>query len=239
MENCTNHITLEEMDLSVRSYNLLKRAGFNTVGDVNFMTDKQLLKIKKLGKKSLEDIKQKIFNEKGLTEISETDLSDTADHDRINYNMGLSVRTVNALIRAEITTFTKLRQVTDYNLKLIRNIGKNAIAEINAAVPDRIRTYNGEAEELEAYRVAYKLDRDTRHILRRMEAENMKLSELMKSDLQVSYKRQARKLIIAFCDVFPERIPDVISVFDAVGDTGDRLYKTLKQAVNGGTRQQY
>ena len=148
--------------------------------------------------------------------------SNTADQDTIDYNKGLSVRTVNALKRAEITTFNKLRQVTDYHLKQIRNIGKNAIAEINAAVPDRIRTYNGEAEELEAYRVSYKLDRDTRHILRRMEAENMKLSELMKSDLKVSYKRQARKLITAFCDVFPERIPDVISVFDAVGDTGDR-----------------
>ena len=53
-------ITLEELDLSVRSYNCLKRAGINTVKDLSEKTYEDMLEVRNLGKKSLEEVIQKL-----------------------------------------------------------------------------------------------------------------------------------------------------------------------------------
>ena len=51
---------LEELDLSVRSYNSLRRAGKNTVGDISKMTEVELSKVRNLGRKSAEEVKEKL-----------------------------------------------------------------------------------------------------------------------------------------------------------------------------------
>jgi len=51
---------IEELDLSVRSFNCLKRAGINTVGELCSRTDDEMIKVRNLGKKSLEEVKQKL-----------------------------------------------------------------------------------------------------------------------------------------------------------------------------------
>ncbi len=51
---------VEELDLSVRSYNCLKRAGINTVGELINRSEEELMKVRNLGKKSLEEVKQKL-----------------------------------------------------------------------------------------------------------------------------------------------------------------------------------
>lgn len=53
-------MSIEELDLSVRSYNCLKRAGINTVGELTAKTDEDMIKVRNLGKKSLEEVKQKL-----------------------------------------------------------------------------------------------------------------------------------------------------------------------------------
>ncbi|MCL5038971.1 MAG: DNA-directed RNA polymerase subunit alpha [Firmicutes bacterium] len=53
-------MTIEEMELSVRSYNCLKRAGLNTVGDIAEKTEEEMMKVRNLGKKSLEEVKLKL-----------------------------------------------------------------------------------------------------------------------------------------------------------------------------------
>lgn len=53
-------MTIEELDLSVRSYNCLKRAGINTVAELVSKTDEEMIKVRNLGKKSLEEVKQKL-----------------------------------------------------------------------------------------------------------------------------------------------------------------------------------
>ena len=58
--------TIEELDLSLRSFNCLKRASYNTVGDVIEQTEAELKTIKNFGKKSLEEVKDKI-HEMGLS----------------------------------------------------------------------------------------------------------------------------------------------------------------------------
>lgn len=51
---------IEELDLSVRSYNCLKRAGINTIGELIQKTPEEILKVRNLGKKSLEEIEEKL-----------------------------------------------------------------------------------------------------------------------------------------------------------------------------------
>jgi DNA-directed RNA polymerase subunit alpha len=53
-------MTIEELDLSVRSYNCLKRAGINTVGELINKTEDDMMKVRNLGKKSLEEVQQKL-----------------------------------------------------------------------------------------------------------------------------------------------------------------------------------
>ncbi|MGQ9779033.1 MAG: DNA-directed RNA polymerase subunit alpha [Bacillota bacterium] len=53
-------MTIEELDLSVRSYNCLKRAGINTVEDLTRKTEEDMMKVRNLGRKSLEEVQQKL-----------------------------------------------------------------------------------------------------------------------------------------------------------------------------------
>ena len=53
-------MTIEELDLSVRSFNCLKRAGINTVEDLISKTEEDMMKVRNLGRKSLEEVQQKL-----------------------------------------------------------------------------------------------------------------------------------------------------------------------------------
>ena len=53
-------MTIEELDLSVRSFNCLKRAGINTVEDLTCTTEEDMMKVRNLGRKSLEEVIQKL-----------------------------------------------------------------------------------------------------------------------------------------------------------------------------------
>ena len=53
-------MTIEELDLSVRSFNCLKRAGIDTVEDLTNRTEEDMIKVRNLGKKSLEEVEQKL-----------------------------------------------------------------------------------------------------------------------------------------------------------------------------------
>ncbi|HEV5637985.1 TPA: DNA-directed RNA polymerase subunit alpha [Streptococcus pneumoniae] len=54
--------TIEELDLSVRSYNCLKRAGINTVHDLTEKSEAEIMKVRNLGRKSLEEVKLKLID---------------------------------------------------------------------------------------------------------------------------------------------------------------------------------
>ena len=53
-------MTIEELDLSVRSFNCLKRAGINTVEDLINKSEDEMMKVRNLGRKSLEEVEQKL-----------------------------------------------------------------------------------------------------------------------------------------------------------------------------------
>lgn len=53
-------MTIEELDLSVRSFNCLKRAGINTVDDLINKSEEEMMKVRNLGKKSFDEVKEKL-----------------------------------------------------------------------------------------------------------------------------------------------------------------------------------
>src|SRR5699024_11452872 len=53
-------MTIEELDLSVRSYNCLKRAGINTVQELTTKSEEDKMKVRNLGSKSLDEVKKKL-----------------------------------------------------------------------------------------------------------------------------------------------------------------------------------
>ncbi|UMZ75420.1 DNA-directed RNA polymerase subunit alpha [Natranaerofaba carboxydovora] len=59
-------MTIDELDLSVRSYNCLKRAGINTIHELTQKTPEDMMKVRNLGKKSLVEVKNKL-SELGLS----------------------------------------------------------------------------------------------------------------------------------------------------------------------------
>jgi DNA-directed RNA polymerase subunit alpha len=58
-------MTIEELELSVRSFNCLKRANINTVEELTQKSEDDMMKVRNLGKKSLEEVKVKL-DELGL-----------------------------------------------------------------------------------------------------------------------------------------------------------------------------
>ena len=59
-QNRKLEMTIDELDLSVRSYNCLKRAGLNTVAELSTKSEEDMMKVRNLGRKSLKEIKEKL-----------------------------------------------------------------------------------------------------------------------------------------------------------------------------------
>lgn len=59
-DSSADDITIEELDLSVRAFNCLKRAGIDTVGQLRTMTDEDFAHVRNLGKKSTQEIREKL-----------------------------------------------------------------------------------------------------------------------------------------------------------------------------------
>jgi DNA-directed RNA polymerase subunit alpha len=53
-------MNIEDLDLSVRSYNCLKRAGINTVEELVQRDEEEMMKVRNLGRKSLEEVQAKL-----------------------------------------------------------------------------------------------------------------------------------------------------------------------------------
>ena len=53
-------VSIDDLDLSVRSNNCLRRAGINTVGDLVQKTEEDMMKVRNLGRKSLDEVKKKL-----------------------------------------------------------------------------------------------------------------------------------------------------------------------------------
>ena len=55
-------MSIEDLELSVRSFNCLKRAGISTVQDLTNKTEADMMKVRNLGKKSLDEVTHKLYS---------------------------------------------------------------------------------------------------------------------------------------------------------------------------------
>ena len=60
-QNKGQQMMIEDLDLSVRSYNCLKRAGIQTVDELTQKTEDEMMRVRNLGKKSLKEVKDKLI----------------------------------------------------------------------------------------------------------------------------------------------------------------------------------
>ena len=70
-ESVVKDMSIEDLDLSVRSYNCLKRAGIATVSELTQKSEEDMMKVRNLGKKSLKEVKDKLASEGLSFKISE------------------------------------------------------------------------------------------------------------------------------------------------------------------------
>lgn len=139
-------MTIEELDLSVRSYNCLKRAGIETVGDLIGKTMDDMMKVRNLGKKSLEEVERKL-EMMGLSFQANPeedfpimgDIVDGGlgimepDHvDMTIEELDLSVRTYNMLKRAGLNTVGQILKLTKADLSEIRFMTPRCADEVVA-----------------------------------------------------------------------------------------------------------
>ena len=83
-----NEKKIEELDLSVRSYNCLKRAGINTIGELAQKTEEEMMRVRNLGRKSLKEIMQKLrehgFELKHSYDLDDEEKDTDEDYDLSN-----------------------------------------------------------------------------------------------------------------------------------------------------------
>jgi DNA-directed RNA polymerase subunit alpha len=60
------HVTLEELDFTVRTYNTLKRAGINSLGELSNLTESELMQVRNIARKSFDEVLSKL-HEYGVT----------------------------------------------------------------------------------------------------------------------------------------------------------------------------
>lgn len=141
-------ITIDELDFSVRTFNCLKRGNINTVADLIQKSPSDLMKVRNMGKKSLDEIIKRL-DSMGLSlaedpEEEEDDdvpiacggfgvLGEDDDEEKLRMSiedLDLSVRSFNCLKRDNIETVGDLINRSTEDLMKIRNMGKKSMDEI-------------------------------------------------------------------------------------------------------------
>lgn len=140
---------IEKLNLSVRSYNCLKRVGLHTVQALVGKTEEELLQIRNLGAKSAAEIVEAVKRwlespqeeetAEAMPEAIEAASSEKSElapplppDERPIEDLNLSVRSFNALMQAKIDTVQKLLDLTPQELKEIRNLGAKSLEELEA-----------------------------------------------------------------------------------------------------------
>ena len=145
---------IEKLDLSVRSFNALTNAGFQTIGEVLQLVDSgQLGRIRALGRKSISEIKGELAQVKFTEDLGiEANTDTTLNQNYILISLKDSIEALNlttdslrALARADIRTVEDLLQFVECgNLQTVRQLGIQCILEIASILPLMKFQYNPE-----------------------------------------------------------------------------------------------
>lgn len=107
---------IEDLDLSVRSYNCLKRAGIQTVEELTQKTEDEMMRVRNLGKKSLKEVKDKIY-ELGLSFKSYRIRLKEVNYQMWNRKLGRTADHRKALFRNMVTSLIEAEQIETTEMK--------------------------------------------------------------------------------------------------------------------------
>lgn len=163
----TSDAPLEELELSVRSFNCLKRANINTLADLAGRTEADLLEIKNFGQKSADEVRHAIerrglslpFIAQQLNQDSTENQQETTNaepqkaeglgDDELD-KLELSTRALNCLYRGKIDSVKVLLQHTESELLSIQTLGPTILEEVNSALSKRGLTLLRETSQHQA-----------------------------------------------------------------------------------------
>ncbi len=121
---------IEELELSVRSYNCLKREGLEKVGDLISRTEAELLNIPNFGKKSIDEVRDRLAR-LGLKLRSDQEASTSVQHDNTALEeLGLDADSFDCLKSVGLETVGDLISRTEAELDAIPNFGNKNIDEV-------------------------------------------------------------------------------------------------------------
>lgn len=143
---------LEELQLSVRAYNALRRAEIQTVEEVASLSDEQLLAIPNLGTRALAEIKERlnvyqgelpVFGVVQPVEMSATDSQPQDARQDISLRvLDLTIRVHRALERGGIFSLAQLTNMSPEQIRDVRNIGEKGAAEIAEKLAICLESYS-------------------------------------------------------------------------------------------------
>lgn len=144
-------IPIDELELSVRSYNCLRRAGIRTLGEIADKTPEEMMKIRNLGRKSLEEVLAKL-KEYGLSlrDSEEVDADEDDGLGELVSNLGMSARTTNILRRNCIDTLRELCCCSEEEVDRFRIMGRKSKEEI--------------VEKMDELGVSFRPDGESKHL---------------------------------------------------------------------------
>lgn len=143
------NLPLEELGISIRSYNCLKRAKIHTLLDLAGKTEESLIEIKNFGQKSADEVIQAIkkrdlpfpftrLNILGASAKNGPENTRTYTQVEDNSNelssLGLSARALNSLYQGKIYSIANLIENTETQLLSIQNLGPSVVKEVNSAL---------------------------------------------------------------------------------------------------------
>lgn len=126
------YISIEELGFSPRTYNCLKRVGFNSLEDLSKKSLDDYMKVRNLGRKSLNEVEEKLA-EYGIvlsTGDAPSDFFLPGEEDVEVESLELTYRTYTCLKRAGINSLFDLNSKSDEELNKIRNLGRKSFEEI-------------------------------------------------------------------------------------------------------------
>jgi len=144
-------IEIEKLGLSIRTYNILKRSGINTIGQIASLTEDEFKKVRNLGVRGVEEtytkVKSFVYNkneynvddaiekiEEELNRIKQQNEKNTVYKMKYDFSdidaWGLSTRTYNVLRRS--LTDEQITSLTKDNLPKLRGLGKKSLQELES-----------------------------------------------------------------------------------------------------------
>ena len=177
-------IEISDLGLSLRSYNCLNRAGIRTLGDLCERTPEDMMKVRNLGRKSLEEVLSKM-QEYGV-HLKESPVEDEEPGDAYSAimdanidEMELSIRSYNCLKRAGINTIGELCDRTVEDMMKVRNLGRRSFEEVLAKLAElglSLKNSDGQDED-EQQRAAEEARRRKEEEERRVAEEALRRKE--------------------------------------------------------------